>query len=105
VAEVKALPHDHIECGKHSAADVIAKAQAALTESELLRAMFDIGFFSPKTPPWLIGESGAVSPGQCSAAKLRELPKQNASWLVRENIPEACRQPDSQSEATRLCHT
>jgi hypothetical protein len=36
--------------GKHSAADV-AKAQAVLSESELLRAMFDVGYFPPNTPP------------------------------------------------------
>ena len=41
VAEVQALLDDHIAGGKHSAADVIAKAQAVLSESELLRAMFD----------------------------------------------------------------
>jgi hypothetical protein len=34
-----------------SAADVIAKAQAVLSESELLRAMFDVGYFPPNTPP------------------------------------------------------
>ena len=51
VAEVQALLHDHIECGKHSAADVVAKAQAVLSESELLRAMFDVGYFPPNTPP------------------------------------------------------
>jgi hypothetical protein len=51
VAEVQALLHDHIECGKHTAADVIAKAQAVLSESELLRAMFDVGYFPPNTPP------------------------------------------------------
>jgi hypothetical protein len=28
VAEVQALLHDHVECRKHSAADVVAKAQA-----------------------------------------------------------------------------
>jgi hypothetical protein len=27
----------------HTAADVIAKAQAVLSESEVLRAMFDVG--------------------------------------------------------------
>jgi hypothetical protein len=27
---------DHIECGKHSAADVVVKAQAVLSETELL---------------------------------------------------------------------
>jgi hypothetical protein len=41
VAEVQALLDDHIACGKHLAADVVAKAQAVLSESELLRAMFD----------------------------------------------------------------
>jgi len=43
--------YDHIECGKHSAADVVAKAQAALSEAELLRAMFNVGYFPPNTPP------------------------------------------------------
>jgi hypothetical protein len=51
VAEVQALLHDHIECGKHSAADVVAKVQAVLSEPELLRAMFDVGYFPPNTPP------------------------------------------------------
>ena len=32
MAEVQALLHDHAECGKHSAADVVAKAQAVLSE-------------------------------------------------------------------------
>ena len=40
VAEVQALLD-----GKHSAADVVAKAQAIL-----LRAMFNVGWFSPNTP-------------------------------------------------------
>jgi hypothetical protein len=51
MAEVQALLHDHVECDKHSAADVVAKAQAVLSESELLRAMFDVGYFPPNTPP------------------------------------------------------
>jgi hypothetical protein len=51
MAEVQALLHDHIEGGKHSAADVVAKAQAILSEAELLRAMFDVGYFPPNTPP------------------------------------------------------
>jgi DNA-binding LacI/PurR family transcriptional regulator len=50
VAEVQALLHDYLECGKHSAADVIAKAQTVLSKSELLRAMFDVGNFPPNTP-------------------------------------------------------
>ncbi len=35
VAEVQALLHDHAECGNHTAADVVAKAQAVLSEPEL----------------------------------------------------------------------
>ena len=37
MAEVQALLHDHAECGKHTPADVVAKAQAVLSEPELLR--------------------------------------------------------------------
>ena len=51
MAEVQALLDDHIAGGKHSAADVVAKAQAVLSEPELLRAMFDVGYFPPNTPP------------------------------------------------------
>ena len=51
VAEVQALPDDHIAGGKHSATDVVAKAPAVLSESEMLRAMFDVGYFPPNTPP------------------------------------------------------
>jgi len=31
------------KCGKHSVAVVVAKAQAVLSEPELMRAMFDVG--------------------------------------------------------------
>jgi hypothetical protein len=61
VAEVQALLDDHIAGGKHSAADVVAKAQAVLSEPELLRAMFDVGYFPPNTPPsveWALGKRG-----------------------------------------------
>jgi hypothetical protein len=51
VAEVQAMLHDHIERGRYSAADVVAKAEAVLSEAELLRAMFDVGYFPPNTPP------------------------------------------------------
>jgi len=40
-----ALLDDHIAGGKHSAAAVVAKAQAIL-----LRAMFNVGWFPPNTP-------------------------------------------------------
>ncbi len=51
MAEVQALLDDHLAGGKHSAADVVAKAKAVLSEPELLRAMFDIDYFPPNTPP------------------------------------------------------
>jgi hypothetical protein len=51
VAEVQALLDDHLDGGKLSAAEVVAKAQAVLSDSELLRAMFDVGYFPPNTPP------------------------------------------------------
>ena len=35
----------------HLAAAVVANARAVLTEPELLRAMFDVGYFPPNTPP------------------------------------------------------
>ncbi len=47
VAEVQALLDDHLASGKHTAADVVAKAQAVLSESELLRVMFDVVYFQP----------------------------------------------------------
>jgi hypothetical protein len=50
-AEVQALLDDHIAGGKHSAAAVVAGAQAVLSEIELLRGMFDVGYFPPNTPP------------------------------------------------------
>ncbi len=43
--------HDRLECGDHSDADVVAKAQTVLSESELLLATFDVGYFPPNTPP------------------------------------------------------
>jgi hypothetical protein len=51
VAEVQALLDDHTAGGKHPAADVIAKAQTVHSEAALLRAMFDVGYFPPNTPP------------------------------------------------------
>jgi len=51
VAEVQALLHDHVECGKHTPAEVVAKAQAILSEDALLEAMYAVGYFPPITPP------------------------------------------------------
>jgi hypothetical protein len=50
VAEVQALLNDHIACGKLSAANVVAKVQSVLTDPDLLRAMFDVGYLPPNTP-------------------------------------------------------
>jgi hypothetical protein len=51
VAEVQALLDDHLAGDKHTATDVVAKAQAVLSAAELLRAMFVVGYFPPNTPP------------------------------------------------------
>ena len=51
MAEVQVLLHDHSECGKDTATDVVAKVQAVLSEPELLRAMFDVGYLLPNTMP------------------------------------------------------
>ena len=51
VAEVQALLDDHVAGGKHTAADVVGKAHSVLSEAELLRAMFDVGYFPPNKPP------------------------------------------------------
>jgi hypothetical protein len=69
VAEVQALLHDHIECGKHTAADVVAKAQAVLSESALLRAMFDVGYFPPNTPPPVNRAQTSVAPELCCCTR------------------------------------
>jgi hypothetical protein len=63
-AEVQALLDDHIAGGKHSAADVIAKAQAVLSEAELLRAMFDVGYFTRTR------RLGATNYGDCQKFKI-----------------------------------
>jgi hypothetical protein len=46
------MQDSHIKnAAKTSAADVVEKAQSVLSETELLRAMFDVGFFPPNMPP------------------------------------------------------
>jgi hypothetical protein len=51
VAEVQACSMTILPAAKHTTADVVAKAQAILSEPALLRAMFDVGYFPPNTPP------------------------------------------------------
>lgn len=52
VVEVQALLHDHLECRKHSAAEIVAKMQAVLSESELLQAMSQVGYFQASIVEW-----------------------------------------------------
>jgi hypothetical protein len=58
-----------------TAADVVAKAQV-VSEPELLRAMFDVGYFPPNTPPdaWVfkaaVRLSGSVDPSQSAVPRL-----------------------------------
>jgi hypothetical protein len=49
---VQALLDDNIKGGEHTAADLVAKVQAIFSESALLRAMFDVDYFTPNTPPY-----------------------------------------------------
>jgi len=50
-----------------TAADVVSKAQAVLSDSELLRAMFEVGYFPPNTPP-----PGWMSAGQVRAGRANQ---------------------------------
>jgi hypothetical protein len=60
VTELQALLHDHVECGKHAASDVVTKVQAILSEPELLQAMYDVGYFPANTPPTSEAEQDAL---------------------------------------------
>jgi len=49
VAEAQALIHDHFECGKHSAEEVVSRLRVLMEERALLRAMYDVGYFPQNT--------------------------------------------------------
>jgi hypothetical protein len=51
VTGVQALLHDHVECGKRTAGEVVERPQAVLSESAVLLAMYDVGYFPQNTPP------------------------------------------------------
>jgi hypothetical protein len=51
VAEAQTILHDHLECGKHSPAEVLTRLQRVLSEEALLRALHDVGYFPRATPP------------------------------------------------------
>ena len=51
VAEAQALLNDHLEGGRFTADDVVRKLAAIMAEEGLLRAMWEVGYFPPDTPP------------------------------------------------------
>jgi hypothetical protein len=51
VAEARVLIHDHVECGKQTAEEVVARLRALFEEMALLQAMYDVGYF-PQNTPW-----------------------------------------------------
>ena len=51
VAEAQAILHDHLECGKHSPTEALAKLQCVLSEVGLLRAFYDVGYSSRRRHP------------------------------------------------------
>lgn len=57
--EMQALLDDHLAGGKHTAADVVAKAKAVLS----VPATFVVGYFPPNTPPWPGTPGGADRKG------------------------------------------
>jgi hypothetical protein len=74
--------HDHVEYGKHTAADVVAKAQAVLSESELLRAMLDVGYFPPNTPAAQTKKPRQEMPGlSLKSVRVRVMAKSRAERL------------------------
>ena len=50
VAEAQALIHDHVECGEHTAEDVVTRLRAIFEETALLQAMYDVGYLPRNTP-------------------------------------------------------
>ena len=50
VAEAQALIHDHVECGDHTAEDVVTRLRAIFEETALLQAMYDVGYLPQNTP-------------------------------------------------------
>jgi hypothetical protein len=51
VAEAQTLLNDHVGGGMHTAAELVAKINALLSEEGLLRAMWEVGYFPVNTPP------------------------------------------------------
>jgi tRNA isopentenyl-2-thiomethyl-A-37 hydroxylase MiaE len=51
VSEAQAILHDHLECGRHSPQEALARLNLILSEKSLLQAMYDVGYFPSSTPP------------------------------------------------------
>ena len=51
VAEAQALLHDHLEGRRFTADEIVRKIAALMNEEGLLRAMWEVGYFPPDTPP------------------------------------------------------
>jgi hypothetical protein len=51
VAEAQAILYDHLECGKHAPMEALARLQRVLSEDEVLRALYAVGYFPATTPP------------------------------------------------------
>jgi hypothetical protein len=50
VAEAQSLIHDHVECGRHSAEQLVLRLRVLFEERALLQAMYDVGYFPQNTP-------------------------------------------------------
>jgi hypothetical protein len=51
VAEAQALLHDHTEGGRFTSNKLVRKLAALMAEEGLLRAMWEVGYLPPDTPP------------------------------------------------------
>jgi hypothetical protein len=51
VAEAQTLVNDHLEGGRFTADVIVRKLAALMKEEGLLRAMWEVGYFPPDTPP------------------------------------------------------
>jgi hypothetical protein len=51
VAEAQAMLNDHLEGGRSTADEIVRKLGALMNEEGLLRAMWEVGYFPPDTPP------------------------------------------------------
>ena len=51
IAEAQAILHDHRECGRHTSEEVINKLDALFKTAGLDRAMWELEYLPPTTPP------------------------------------------------------